>query len=97
MRAANAICFISPLTFGIYLIHDSPEMRSFMYENIFHSSEMYDLPASFLIFLAFAAATFVACAIAELLRRETTRSIVRIVKHLKTRIEARKIPPSPAG
>ena len=84
-RLANIIRFISPLTFGVYLIHDSPEMRSYMYENIFHCSQMYDLPAAFLIMIAFAIATFIACAACEFLRRELFDCAAALFKRLRSR------------
>ena len=87
--AAKTICFVSPLTFGVYLIHDSPEMRSFMYENIFHCSEMFDLPSAFLVMLGYIAATFVACAAFEYVRRELERCLSLFAGYLKDRLVSR--------
>ncbi|MDE6303144.1 MAG: acyltransferase [Clostridia bacterium] len=66
---SKAICLVSGLTFGIYLIHDSDEMRGFMYERIFHSSQFIGWKYAYLIYLGFVLATFAACAIAEWLRQ----------------------------
>lgn len=63
------ICAVSGLTFGIYLIHDSNEMRGFMYDRIFHSSQFIPSDWAFLIYLGFVFSTFTVCAIAEWIRQ----------------------------
>lgn len=70
VQISKAICFLSSLTFGVYLIHDSPEMRGFMYQNIFFSQKFYNDKLSCLIMIGFILATFVSCAIAEFLRQQ---------------------------
>lgn len=66
---SKAICFVSSLTFGVYLIHDNLEMRGLMYEKIFHSSQFIPSKYAYLIFVGFVLATFCVCAIAEWLRQ----------------------------
>ena len=94
-RLSKIICFVSPLTFGVYLIHDSPEMRSFMYENIFHSSQLYDLPASFLIIISFAVITFAVCAAFEFLRHALTTFAADIFRRIVTRPKTKENCPAP--
>lgn len=68
-KISSAICLVSSLTFGIYLLHDSPELRAYMYQNIFHSSELYGSKAAFLILTGFILLTFTVCATAEFARQ----------------------------
>lgn len=77
--ASKIICFISKLTFGVYLIHDSNEMRGYMYENIFHSSQFIPSKYAFLIYLGFIAATFAACALAEWIRQLGFSAIKKLI------------------
>ncbi|MBO7221465.1 MAG: acyltransferase [Clostridia bacterium] len=72
---AKVVCFISPLTFGVYLIHDSPEMRGFMYQNIFHSYKFYESDVAFLILIGFILTTFVVCAIFECGRKYLAKAL----------------------
>ncbi len=72
---SKVICFISPLTFGVYLISDSPEMRGWMYENLFHSSSFAGNKFAVLILIGFALATFVACALIEYMRQLAFKGI----------------------
>ena len=64
------VCAVSPLTFGVYLIHDSNEMRGFMYQNIFHSSKFYTEDVAFLILVGFILLTFVTCAVFDFVRHQ---------------------------
>lgn len=64
------VCAVSPLTFGVYLIHDSNEMRGFMYHNIFHSYKFYDHQVAFLILVGFILLTFVTCAVFDFVRHQ---------------------------
>ncbi len=77
---SKTICFISSLTFGVYLIHDSLEIRGLMYEKIFHSSQLIPSKYSYLIFVGFVLATFFVCAFAEWLRQLLFLGISKITK-----------------
>lgn len=91
IRISKAICFASSLTFGIYLIHDSPEMRAYMYQNIFFSNKFYDSRFSFLIMIGFIFATFVACGAVEFLRQELFKVVgMAYSKTLKGKIHPPK-------
>ena len=67
---SKLVCAVSPLTFGVYLIHDSNEMRGFMYQNIFHSYKFYDHQVAFLILVGFILLTFVTCAVFDFVRHQ---------------------------
>ena len=75
--------------FGIYLIHDSNEMRGYMYQNIFHASKFYDSNVSFLIMLGFIAATFFVCMAIEQLRllidKPITMAFEKLVKNARAK------------
>lgn len=77
---SKAICFLSSLTFGIYIIHDSPELRGFIYENIFHCSRFVSTNLSFLIYTGFVFATFFACAFIEFIRKISFKFVFAITK-----------------
>jgi len=78
IRPSKGTKFITRLSarmFGVYLIHDSHEMRGYMYHNIFHCGDYYDSKYAFLIMLGFIAATFVGCILVEEVR-QTLESII---------------------
>lgn len=80
--ASKTITYISGLMFGVYLIHDSPEIRGYMYENIFHSSSYYRHNLSFFILVGFISLTFLSCAFAEFLRKQLERFAMFVCKRL---------------
>jgi len=73
------ICFISKLTFGVYLIHDSVEMRGYMYENIFHSSAFIQTEYAFPILIGFILLTFVVCSFIEFLRQTGFNAVDKLI------------------
>lgn len=79
---SKIICFVSSLTFGIYIIHDSPEIEKFMYEQIFHSSKFISSKYAFLIYIGFVLATFCVCALIEWIRKIGFDAICKISKKL---------------
>lgn len=84
---SKIICSISSLTFGIYLIHDSMELKRYMYQNIFHSYKFYSSDVSFLILLGFIALTFAICACFEYLRKTAFNQIHVVFKKYAPRIK----------
>lgn len=84
VRLSKFVTCVSATMFGIYLIHDSNEMRGYMYQNIFHASKFYDSNVSFLIMLGFIAATFFVCMAIEQLRllidKPITMAFEKLVK-----------------
>lgn len=85
---SKIICKISTLTFGVYLIHDSPQTRAYMYNTIFHSYKFYENKFAFLILLGFIGLTFVVCAIIEFIRQEAFKYTWLISKHIFAKIRA---------
>ena len=82
VKLGKIICFISSLTFGVYLIHDSNEMRGFMYENIFHSSKFIPSKYAFLIYIGFVLLTFVVCALIEFVRQLCFNGCAKLISTL---------------
>jgi len=68
VRFSKFTTALSATMFGVYLIHDSNEMRAYMYRNIFQVEKFYNSKYSFLIMLGFAAATFITCIAIEEIR-----------------------------
>ncbi len=81
---SKVICFISSLTFGVYLIHESPELRGYMYQNIFKSYAFYDSEYAFLIMIGFILLTFITCAAIEYLRQLLFKGVGLCVKKIKS-------------
>ena len=87
VHISKIICFLSSLTFGVYLIHDSSEMRAYMYQNIFFSYKFYGRQFSCLIMIGFILATFVVCGMVEFLRQKLFKALnVAYTKTLKGKI-----------
>ncbi len=59
---------LSPLTFGVYLIHDHPEMRTFLWQTLLRPYRFADSPVIIPIVLAISVSVFAACALCEKLR-----------------------------
>jgi len=87
---SRIICGISSVTFGVYLIHDNPLMRSFMYERIFHSSKFIPSDFAFLIFWGFVLATFVVCAVIECIRLNVFKLFEKLIQKLIVSIKEKR-------
>ena len=74
---ANVVRFVSPLTFGIYLIHEHDLVRGFWNE-IMCVSRHGDKPYMLIHFAVSVALVFVVCAIIELGRKTVTDLIFKI-------------------
>ncbi len=81
-KAAKIICFVSKLTFGVYLIHDNNELRGFMYEKIFHSSRFLTSDVAYLIYVGFVLLTFIVCAAIEWIRQIGFDGVDKLVHKL---------------
>ena len=85
--AAKFVVSLSSKMFGVYLIHDSNEMRSYMYENIFHCSEYYQSKYAFLIMLGFITVAFIVCIMIEEVRQGLESIIETLIplveKHIR--------------
>lgn len=83
---SKAITAVSSVMFGVYLIHDSNEMRAYIYQNVFHSYKYYSSKYSFLILLGFISVTFVVCALCECVRKQGENLVRFVVKKAKAKL-----------
>ena len=59
---------ISKATFGVYLIHDNPFFYSFMWKNIIHTKEMYNMPLFIPLSIMSVFLLYTVCTIIEIIR-----------------------------
>lgn len=87
-RLSGLISWFSPLVFGVYLIHDSAELRPIIWLKLFDFSKIAESP--FLIFALFGAAiiVFFACCIIEKIRIQITQPLLSVL--YKNRIDNAK-------
>lgn len=69
VRLSKLILFVSPLTFGVYLIHDHKDIRSLLWSKIFPSAEWVSSPFMILWILGASAAVFAGCLLLEYVRK----------------------------
>lgn len=95
VRLSKFITGLSATMFGVYLIHDSNELRAYMYQNIFHVEKFYDSKYSFLIMLGFSAVTFATCIAIEQIRllidKPLSKAIQKAVLTLTNKLKQEKI------
>lgn len=78
---------ISSATFGIYLIHDNPHMRSFLWETVFKNAE-YTYSKLFPVHMIKSVLTvFVICLIIELLRKAVIHILTLCISSIKNFIK----------
>lgn len=85
----NSICFISSLTFGIYLFQESA-IKPFLYFNILKVQRFYNSDYSPLAVLMFALLIFVFGAIIELVRKYIEKLVVFTYKKVKSKLLEKK-------
>jgi len=78
----NSLCYISSLTFGIYLIHDSGYLR-YSFFDLFKFSRHYSSKYLALWILLIAVGIFVLCAIIEAIRKLFITLIRKLFKKIK--------------
>jgi len=87
-RVGRAISFLSASTFGVYLAHEAPSFRRFLYDGVFVTSEYYGEPFAWAYVILFALLTFAAGILLDLLRRAIFYGVGRVAKiacsHIKT-------------
>lgn len=71
-RIRKAVSIVAPLTLGVYLIHDQPEVRSFIWQDLLCPMDFVQSPFLALILFGMAIAVFVFCALAEYLRHRVS-------------------------
>lgn len=65
----KAIALLTPLTFGIYLIHEQPEVREFLWQQLVRPDRFAKSPFLVVILVGIAAAVFLICALLEFFRQ----------------------------
>ena len=78
-RGAKLISFISASTFGIYLIHEQPEMRELLWNDSLKELLLESNWATYVV-LSFAipVAVFVICLVVDIIRRLIGKALSRI-------------------
>ena len=66
----KAVALLVPLTFGIYLIHEQPEMRDFLWKGLVKPDRFAQSPFLPAILIGIAAAVFLSCALLDSIRRK---------------------------
>ena len=71
----KAISIVAPLTLGVYLIHDQPEVRNFIWQDLLRPMDFVQSP--FLVFILFGMAivVFAFCALMEYLRHRVSTAL----------------------
>lgn len=79
----KAVPLLSSLTFGVYLIHEQPEVRNFLWNKLLHPMNYAENPLLALYLLGIALLVFLSCALLEYLRQKASK-ILSINKFIKT-------------
>ena len=88
-KLQGAILRLSPLTLGIYLIHEQPEVRRFIWQDLLRPMDFVNSPFLVLIVIGMAVAVFLVCAMIEYLRHKAFEilKIREIVTNLADKIQ----------
>ena len=79
----KAVPLRSSLTFGVYLIHEQPEVRNFLWNKLLHPMNYAENPLLALYLSGIALLVFLSCALLEYLRQKASK-ILSINKFIKT-------------
>ena len=82
---------LTPVTFGVYLIHDQPEVRQFLWQQMICPDRFVKSPFLVIILIGISAAVFLICATLEFLRQKafSALSVERLVSAISDKAEAR--------
>ena len=61
---------ISKATFGVYLIHDNPLFYKYMWENIIHTKEIYNMPSFIPLSVMSILLLYTVCTVIEIFREK---------------------------
>ncbi len=64
----KAAVAISPLTFGVYLIHEQPNVRPFIWQELIHPYRFSDSPLFIVLIVVISLIVFVVCCCIEKVR-----------------------------
>lgn len=74
-RINRLVLFFSPCTFGVYLIHDNPFVRKWLWNLIDPTQYLYSYPVMFLSFICIVLVVFTVCALLEKVRATAFKPI----------------------
>ena len=69
----KAAPFLSSLTFGVYLIHEQPEVREFLWNKLLRPTDYSQSPFLVLLLLGMTLLVFLLCASIEYLRQKISQ------------------------
>ncbi|WP_050698566.1 acyltransferase [Anaeromassilibacillus senegalensis] len=69
MRPSKWINRIAATTFGVYLIHDNPLLRTHLWQDVLHTGQFYDSPFLGLHMIVSIAVVFLICSLVDEIRR----------------------------
>lgn len=73
----KGIITVSSLTFGVYLLHDNANIRSFLYQDILHLDTFPNGPLAVLMMLGCIVLVFAACCLVEYIRKMVSSLFTR--------------------
>lgn len=81
---------LTPLTFGVYLIHEQPEVRKFLWWQLLRPDRFAKSPLLVGILIGIAAAVFLTCAILEFFRQKAfnTLYVEKIISAISNKAES---------
>lgn len=79
--AKKAILFVSPLTFGVYLIHEQLNLRYLLWDDFLHLNSLADSPFMVPLVLLFCIGVFIAACAVDLLRTWLFRAVRKTHKN----------------
>lgn len=91
--AQKVVTLLSSLTFGVYLIHEQPEVRSFLWEKLLRPGDYVQSPFLVLFLLGIALFVFLSCALLEYLRNRVSElfSIRKLIIAISNRVKLRAV------
>ena len=75
---SKIILITSPLTFGVYLIHDNPYVREILYTKILHTNNYFSSNKYLIVALLSIITVFTICSIIDYLRMMLFKLVVRV-------------------
>lgn len=91
--AQKVVTLLSSLTFGVYLIHEQPEIRAFLWEKLLRPGNYVQSPFLILFLLGIALFVFLLCALLEYLRNRVSElfSIRKLIIAISNRVKLRAV------
>lgn len=71
-RIRKAVSIVAPLTLGVYLIHDHPEVRNFIWQDLLRPMDFVQSPFLVLLLFGMAMVVFAFCVLMEYLRQRVS-------------------------